>query len=171
MRDPSFFRHVLLYGLSSVLMQAGGVVLVPLYTRCLSKADFGALEVVGRCAEMAATLLLIGGLRQGLVVFYRQSDTDLERERVFRTTLILLLGISLLVGTSLMILAGPVCGFFLPDATMGMNAGLLRLAFLAVLLEPLRRCRWLWSRHESSRRRFWRSRPVSSWCACCCASC
>jgi O-antigen/teichoic acid export membrane protein len=126
-----------LYGLSSVLVQAGGVVLVPLYTRCLSKADFGTLEVLGRCAEMAGTLLLISGLRQGLVAFYQQSATDRERERVFRATMILLLGISLLVGTLMLALAGPVCGFFQQDSAPAMRAGLLRLAFLAVLLEPL----------------------------------
>ena len=65
MENRSFFRHALLYGLGSILVQAGGVVLVPLYTRCLSTADFGALEVLSRCAEMAGTLLLIGGLRKG----------------------------------------------------------------------------------------------------------
>jgi O-antigen/teichoic acid export membrane protein len=118
-------------------MQAGGVVLVPLYTRCLSKADFGVLEVIGRFAEMAGTLLLIGGLRQGLVAFYQQSATNRERERVFRATMLLLLGISLLVGASIMVLAGPACGFFSGASGKGMSAGLLRLAFLTVLLEPL----------------------------------
>jgi O-antigen/teichoic acid export membrane protein len=136
MRDRSFFRHALLYGLSSVLVQAGGVVLVPLYARCLSKADFGALEVLGRCAEMAGTLLLISGLRQGLTAFYQQSKTDQEREGVFRATMLLLLALSLAGGTLMMSLAGPVCDFFRPDPA-AISAGLMRLAFLAVLLEPL----------------------------------
>ena len=137
MEKRSFFRHALLYGLSSALVQAGGVVLVPLYTRCLSQADFGALEVVGRCAEMAGTLLLIGGLRQGLLTFYQQSKTDAERESVFRATMVLLLGVCLLGGALFMVLAGPVCDFFQRDSAPTVAPDLLRLAVLGVLLEPL----------------------------------
>jgi O-antigen/teichoic acid export membrane protein len=137
MADRAFFRHALLYGLSSALVQAGGVILVPLYARCLSKADFGALEVLGRCAEMAALLLLVSGLRQGLVAFYQQSPSDRERERVFRSTMTLLLGTSLLVGSGLMLLAGLVCDFLPHDPDRATSPGLLRLAFLVVLLEPL----------------------------------
>jgi O-antigen/teichoic acid export membrane protein len=137
MANRSFFRHALLYGLSSALVQAGGVILVPLYTRVLSPADFGAMEVLGRCAEMASTLLLIGGLRQGLLTFYQQGKTEPEREGVFRATLILLLGVCLLGGALIMAMAGPVCGLFQGEQGPTVSAGLLRLAILAVLLEPL----------------------------------
>jgi O-antigen/teichoic acid export membrane protein len=137
MAKRSFLRHALLYGLSSALVQAGGVVLVPLYTRCLTPEDFGAMEVVGRCAEMAGTLLLIGGLRQGLLTFYQQGKSDAERDRVFRATLILLLGVCVLGGALFMAMAGPVCGLFQKGDGPAVGAGLLRLAVLAVLLEPL----------------------------------
>jgi O-antigen/teichoic acid export membrane protein len=137
MENRSFFRHALLYGLGSVLVQAGGVVLVPLYTRCLSTTDFGALEVLGRCAEMAGTLLLIGGLRQGLMTFYQQSKSDAEREQVFRSTMALLVLICIVGGGVIMALAGPVCNFFQSDGRPMISADLMRLAILAVLLEPL----------------------------------
>jgi len=137
MAKRSFLRHAFLYGLSSALVQAGGVVLVPLYTRCLTQDDFGAMEVVGRCAEMAGTLLLFNGLRQGLLTFYQQSKTDAERDRVFRATLILLVGGSALGGLLFMGLAGPVCGALQNGKGPAVGAGLLRPAELAVLLEPL----------------------------------
>ena len=137
MAKQSFLRHAFLYGLSSALVQAGGVVLIPLYTRCLTQEDFGAMEVVGRCAEMAGTLLLIGGLRQGLLTFYQQSKTDAERDRVFRATLILLVGVCLLGGAVFMGLAGPACGFFRTGDAPMVGPNLLRLAVLAVLVEPL----------------------------------
>ncbi len=114
MEKQSFFRHALLYGLSGALVQAGGVVLTPLLTRCLSMADFGALEVVGRCAELAGMLLLIGGLRQGLLTFHQQSKSDLERQRVFRATMVLLLGVCLLGGAVAMVVAGPISPFSAP---------------------------------------------------------
>ena len=137
MANRSFFRHALLYGLSTVLMQAGGVVLVPLYTRCLTKPEFGAYEVLGRCAELAGTLLLISGLRQALLTFYQQSKTDAERERVFRGTMALLLVGCLLGGGLVMVLAGPVCDCFQANGQPAVGAYLLRLAVLGILLEPL----------------------------------
>jgi O-antigen/teichoic acid export membrane protein len=137
MANRSFFRHALLYGLSSALMQAGGVILVPLYTRWLSPADFGALEVLGSCGQVAGTLLLIGGLRQGLLTFYQQGKTEAERERVFRATMILLVSICLLGGAAFMGLAGPVCGLLQGDRGPTVSADLLRLAVFAALLEPL----------------------------------
>ncbi len=137
MENRSFFRHALLYGLGSVLVQAAGIVLVPLYTRCLSQADYGAYEVLGRCAEMAGTLLLIGGLRQGLMTFYQQSKSDAEREQVFRSTMALLVLVSVVGGGLIMALAGPVCNCFQSDGRPMISAGLMRLAVLGVLLEPL----------------------------------
>jgi O-antigen/teichoic acid export membrane protein len=137
MENRSFFRHAFLYGLGSVLVQAAGVVLVPLYTRCFSVAENGDLEVLGRCAEMAGTLLLIGGLRQGLMTFYQQSKTDAEREQVFRSTMALLVLISVVGGGLIMALAGPVCNCFQDHGRPTLNPDLLRLAVLAVLLEPL----------------------------------
>ena len=137
MGNRSFLRHALLYGLSSVLLQAGGVLLVPLYTRCLTQDDFGALEVVQRSAEMAGVLLLIGGLRQALLTFYQQSKAEAERDGVFRATMALLGAICLLGGGVVMTLAGPFCALFPKAAAAGMTPDLLRLAVLAVLLEPL----------------------------------
>ena len=118
-------------------MQAGGVVLVPLYTRCLTQADFGALEVVQLSAQLAGVLLLIGGLRQGLLTFYQQSKTDAERERVFRGTMALLTAGCVLGGGLVMALAGPVCDCFQAHGRPAIGADLLRLAVLGILLEPL----------------------------------
>ena len=137
MERRPFFRHALLFGLSGALVSAGGVLLTPLLTRCLSMADFGALEVVGRCAELSGMLLLIGGLRQGLLTFHQQSKTAVERQRVFRATMVLLLGVCLLGGALVMILAGPICRVFRPGSGPAVEPNLLRLAVLAVLLEPL----------------------------------
>ena len=102
-----------------------------------SQADYGALEVLGRCAEMAGTLLLIGGLRQGLLTFYQQSKSDAEREQVFRSTMALLVLISVVGGGVIMALAGPVCNLFQSDGRPMISADLMRLAVLGVLLEPL----------------------------------
>ena len=74
MNDRSFVKHAAVYGLASLLVQAGGFVLLPLYTHCLTPSDYGVLEVLGRLAETVGTCLMFGGFRQALLTFYQQSQ-------------------------------------------------------------------------------------------------
>src|SRR5262249_12698992 len=43
MKGQAFLRHAAVYGAASLLLQAAGFVLLPLYTRCLGPRDFGVL--------------------------------------------------------------------------------------------------------------------------------
>ena len=51
--------------------------------------------------------------------------------------MVLLLGVCLLGGAIAMVLAGPICAMFRPGNGPAVDPGILRLAVLAVLLEPL----------------------------------
>jgi O-antigen/teichoic acid export membrane protein len=139
MDKQGFVKHAAVYGLASLLMQAGGVVLLPLYTRCLSPADYGVLEVLGRLAETVAPLLLFGGFRQALLTFYQQSNHETERRQVVSTTLGLIAATCLLGGGPVLVLAGPLSrwlgGTLGPDGAT-LSANLLRLAVVCILLEP-----------------------------------
>ncbi len=140
MDKQGFFRHALVYGLANLVLQAGGVVLLPLYTHCLSPADYGVLEVLGRLAETVGTCLLFGGFRQALGTFYQQSSHEEDRRRIVSTTLGLFAITCLLGGGPVLLLAGPISGWLsaaLEHGSTAINGGLLRLAVLAVLLEPL----------------------------------
>jgi O-antigen/teichoic acid export membrane protein len=136
----SFVKHAAVYGLAGLLVQAGGFVLLPLYTRWLTPADYGVLEALGRIAETVGTCLMFGGVRQALVTFYQQSQDEEERHRVVATTLSLF-GTTILVGGGLVVaLAGPLSGLlnqFMHTDSSRISAGLFRLAIVATLLEPL----------------------------------
>jgi O-antigen/teichoic acid export membrane protein len=139
MNDRSFVKHAAVYGLASLLMQAGGFVLLPLYTHYLTPSDYGVLEVLGRLAETVGTCLMFGGFRQALLTFYQQSQHEADRRRVVATTLSLFGATSLFGGGLVLALAGPLSGLmngFIQD-TPGISPTLLRLAILAILLEPL----------------------------------
>jgi O-antigen/teichoic acid export membrane protein len=129
----SFLRHAAVYGLAEVLMQAGNLVLVPLYVRFLTQAGFGTRELLGRAAELVGACVLAGGLRQGLITFHQQSGSEAGRRRVVCAALALAASCCLLGGGLVLLLAGPLTGWLDP----GMDPVLLRLAVLAVLLEPL----------------------------------
>jgi O-antigen/teichoic acid export membrane protein len=133
MNNRSFVRHAAVYGLANLLIQAGGFILVPLYARCLTRADFGVLEVLGRAAELIGGCLLIGGLRQALFTFHQQAQLERHRRRAVCAVLILVTTCCLLGGGAVLLFAGPIsacCG-------QDLDPGLLRLAVLGILLEPL----------------------------------
>jgi O-antigen/teichoic acid export membrane protein len=140
MNDRSFVKHAAVYGLASLLVQAGGFVLLPLYTRCFSPSDYGVLEVLGRLAETVGTCLMFGGFRQALMTFYQQSQREAERRRVVTTTLSLFGLTGLVGGGAVLALAEPISRLladFMHRDAVGISAWLLRLAVLAILLEPL----------------------------------
>ncbi len=127
--DRSFLKHAATYGLATLLVQAGGFVLLPLYLRCLSEADNGVLELVGRLAETVGTLLLLGGFRQALFTFYQQAGEELERRRVV-TTAYLLIATAALIGA---LIFGVLTPWLSSDEV---PAWLLYLAVAGILLEP-----------------------------------
>jgi O-antigen/teichoic acid export membrane protein len=136
MQARTFLRHAAVYGLGAALAPAAGLVLRPVYARYLTDADFNALAILQRCAEAAATLMLIGGLRQAIMTFHQQSDGSAERERVVRTAFALLLIVCVGGGGILIALAEPVAAW-LALGGMTLSVPLLRLALLGVTLEPL----------------------------------
>lgn len=128
--DRSFLKHAAVYGLGTLLVQAGGFVLLPVYLRCLSPEEYGVLEVVSRVAETLAAILLLAGFRQALFAFHQQAKDDLDRRRVV-TGALLLVGGAAVVGGVGYALARPWLRF---DSLPG---ELLTLAVVGILLEPL----------------------------------
>jgi O-antigen/teichoic acid export membrane protein len=111
-------------------------VLVPLYTHCLSQDDYGVLEVLTRLAETLGLFLMVSGLREALMTFYQQSERDIDRARVASAVLVLMLGMLLLGGGLVALLGGPL-SVWLQAQSAAINPGLVQLAVLSTLLEPL----------------------------------
>lgn len=134
MKSQSFLKHAVVYGLASMLTQIAGFVLLPLYTRYLSQSEYGVLEIVGRIAETAPTLLLFGGFRQALLTFYQQAPDEAERRQVVSAAFVLaacacLCGIALTV-----LLVQPLHGLILTKVDH--CESLLTLALFGLLFEP-----------------------------------
>lgn len=140
MDRQGFFKHAAVYGLAILLGQAGGLILLPLLTHNLRPADFGVLAVLSRLAETVGTILLFGGFRQALLTFHQQCTTPTERREVVSSTLAMTACTCLAGGGLVLIFAGPISAWltagFMKEGTV-LNPGLLRLAVLGVLLDPL----------------------------------
>lgn len=115
------------YQASSVLSAVLALVTLPLYTRALSRADFGVAETLLTFIILASILLRLG-LGEAFVRYYFTHEPGAERERLARTTTATVLLTTTPVALLGAALAGP-----LSELLLGFQeAGLLRIAVLGL---------------------------------------
>lgn len=126
----SFLRHALTYGGGTLLLQAASVLLLPLYTRYLSPAEFGVLDVLNRLGEVLCICLMVNGISKAAVAFYRQAEDEEDRARTAATLTLFLAAILGGIGLLVVPLAGGAGEFF------GMHdSALLTFGVLTALLQ------------------------------------
>ncbi|MFP5362505.1 MAG: lipopolysaccharide biosynthesis protein [Thermoleophilia bacterium] len=110
------------YQASSVLSAALALVTLPLYTRALSRADFGVAETLLTFIILASILLRLG-LGEAFVRFYFQTAEE-DRDRLARTTTATVLLATTATALAATALAGPLSSLLLGFE----EAGLMRIA-------------------------------------------
>ncbi len=108
MKATTFIKHSAIYGLGTVVVQASGIILLTIYTKALTPADYGTLEILTRLGEILAIVLLMPGIRQGVLAYYRQSEAPETRQAVVGASLALILAVAILGGFGLSLAAGSV---------------------------------------------------------------
>ena len=76
MSKPLLGKSVL-YGLGSALLKVIGILLIPIYTRYLSTADFGTMDLT-RSASIVLSVLFALELREAINYFYIYSNVDVS---------------------------------------------------------------------------------------------
>ena len=87
-------KHSAIYGLGLILTRLASVILLPLYTRHLSPADYGILSVIDLAIGVLA-LLAAGGLSGTVNRFHFDQKTGGDRHSLWCTgmTMLLLLAV------------------------------------------------------------------------------
>jgi O-antigen/teichoic acid export membrane protein len=114
------------YQASSVLSAALALVTLPLYTRALTRADFGIAETLLTFIILASILLRLG-LGEAFVRFHFQTPAA-ERDRLARTTTATVLLVTTVAALAAAALAGPLSALLLGFE----DAGLMRIAVLGL---------------------------------------
>ncbi len=130
--NRSFLAHAAIYGFGALALQAASVILVPLYTRCLTPAEFGVLEMLSRIGEVFSVCLLANGIRLAAFTFYCQATTEQNRKRTATTVIfaqLILLAASALLAAALIPYLDLLTG--IDDSTM------VLFAILLVMLEGI----------------------------------
>jgi O-antigen/teichoic acid export membrane protein len=78
-------KHSAIYGLGSIVSSLLAVFLLPLYTRYLTRADYGAIETL-IAASAVLTIFLQAGINSAFFRFYFDSPDPEQRKRVVRTS-------------------------------------------------------------------------------------
>ncbi len=78
-------QHSAIYGLGGLVSRFVALLLLPLYTRYLTPADYGAVETLVALAAILATVLRLG-IASAFFRFYFDSADTAHRLRVVRTS-------------------------------------------------------------------------------------
>lgn len=108
--DPHSVRRLgrdsLVYGLGTVLNRIAGFLLLPVYTRYLTPADYGLLQILDLTIEIAA-IAASAGAATGVARFYFKTDSRERRNAVLFTAYATQIGLNL-IGTTALMLAAPL---------------------------------------------------------------
>jgi O-antigen/teichoic acid export membrane protein len=99
-------RDTMLYGVGTVLARAVSFIMLPVYTRYLTPADYGLLQILDLALDVAS-ILISAGATAGIMRFYFKAETEQERRNVLFTGWITQVALNL-VGTALLLLAAPL---------------------------------------------------------------
>ena len=93
-------KHSAIYAVGTVLRRITGLVMLPIYTRYLTPADYGVVELLTMAIEIASILV---GMRisQGLFRYYILAESDAEKQKIASTVLLTILATSIIGATIL----------------------------------------------------------------------
>jgi O-antigen/teichoic acid export membrane protein len=119
-------RHSLVYGLGGLVSRILAVLLLPLYTHYLTRADYGAIETL---IALTAVLVIVlrAGISSAFFRFYFDAKTPEERTVVVRTSFWFTMTMATAGLIAGLVLAAPIAG-----ALNGMTPGLVRAAFVGL---------------------------------------
>ncbi len=126
------WKHSIIYGLSNLLSTAVGFILLPLYTRFLTPADYGIWDLLMVTMALVAVVLQMGlGSALFKVVLY---DEQIDRRKLISTALYLLAGGSLIILIPLCVFAASISELILGSRE---HADLTRWIFISAYLNAL----------------------------------
>src|SRR5688500_6044600 len=124
-------KHSSIYSAGHVLNRAAAFLLLPLYTRHMSVAEYGLLELLYSVKVVVASLLSMG-LAHATLRFYFEFEEESQRRRVVGTTLTAVWLLALPVVAALWASSPTLATWVLGSAEYAVE---LRLLFGLMLLE------------------------------------
>lgn len=140
----ALLRDSAIYSLATLLSRGLVILMVPLYTRLLTPADFGALELI-TILVVLANLIVPMEVGQGLARFWHEAPDDEARSRLASTTQFFSLAMYTLFLMAGMACAGPLSLWLLGSAAYSeaLQLGLCLAAANGMFFSLQNQFRWL----------------------------
>ncbi|MEL7310234.1 MAG: oligosaccharide flippase family protein [Pseudomonadota bacterium] len=126
--------HVGIYAFGTITRQIVGFLMLPIYTRYLTPADYG---IVAMLTLLLSIFELVIGARfaQAIPKFYFEQDGGRERGTVIGTALAVTVTSSAIGALILVLTAKPLAGAFLADSSLSHYIALYGLTLVTVAIE------------------------------------
>jgi len=121
-------KHSVIYGLGGLTQRIVAVLLLPLYTRHLSPADYGEIEALVALSAVVFALLR-AGIQSSFFRFYFQAEDERARQTVVRTSFWFTMGAATAALVAGVALAGPISTALFGSSE---SADLVRAAFVGL---------------------------------------
>lgn len=102
------FADSFVYGLTSYLSVIAAIFLTPIYTRILTKADYGAMDIINTWVTLMVAILPVG-LMNAVLRFYPDVKDELTERKKYLSAIVLIL---LVNSTIFIVLSFPFQGSF-----------------------------------------------------------
>jgi len=130
-----FLRHAAVYGVGAVAIQMVSILLLPLYARWLTPAEYGVLQLLYRVGDVLNICLMVGGIQLAAINFWGKASSDRERRHV-AATIAWLTGVVLIASLVVMMLCSQTLARQLNLYDDYANAGqLLAFGIFAMMLQ------------------------------------
>lgn len=108
-------RDAMVYGFGVVMQRVASFILLPVYTRLLTPADYGLLELLELTVEVAS-ILVSAGTMAGVQRFYFKRETEKERQEIISSVLVLLGALNAIAAIGISVFAVPIHRYALGGA-------------------------------------------------------
>lgn len=131
-------KHALIYGLGMVLSRAVSFIMLPIYTRYLSPADYGVMALIEMTLDFIS---IVGGaqLALGVFRFYHKAEDEGARREIVSTSFVLVAFLYLVISTVVFLAAEPLSQvlFGSVDNALIIRIAATNLATQGLLIVPL----------------------------------
>ncbi|MDD3887648.1 MAG: oligosaccharide flippase family protein [Patescibacteria group bacterium] len=90
------FKHSFIYAIGSLAQSVVGFILIPMYTRYLSPADYGQLEILNTLILILSMLLSFGFASALFKCYERDCKTDIEQKQLVGTAFLFIIPLATL---------------------------------------------------------------------------
>lgn len=105
-------RDAVIYGFGVIMQRVASFLLLPIYTRLLTPADYGLLELLELTVEVV-TILVSAGTMAGVQRFYYKRKNDQERKELITSAIVLLGALNAIGAVLIVLFAQPIHRFAL----------------------------------------------------------